>query len=657
MQHIHSIKRWVTPFLHKLTYLQANSSVGELGSRDDYCLGESSGAAMLQPVAGKGSSRQQAGKLQGENLQTDKGAVLTQAAEREHESRRTNTELHNVDATFDSLLSQRQQEDSAVTIQRNLRRAGKRNTFLSLQSAREVLEQHLQEIISLATSPGRRTDIEERVAAVPSGEDNLQVGAGFSKEQEGVYASVVSLLKTSREDGLAKPPFEILGAMYRGVEQLKAALLLFSTAAMNSGHDVANNTGICMLESCGAAEGALEDIRDALGCPDLSCTPPLRKLSASEKVALSRDHHLPAGSGRAAAVATASARGGLLVSPDSPGRLERSQDRPSDTIQTTFVTEEAELERGGGRGRGKGGDEMRCGSRSSRGVHLRSLGVNDVGALLQAHGFGEHAPGFVAQAVDGVMLSDPNLCETDLVELALGSDECRPLLVSFFRRCQEDGDVGVPKDFSSLSPSPASPLFERVKSPVQADTQDGNSVPAPLARLADGASEDIGEVRAADAVGNGDREGGVSAARSSPWRSGSVQVNRESQDEIANIAFDANHGTQETITGEKVRQGGRRMSVKLNRGVVVTMGGQGADLVNSVDGFGGVEVEEGTSGDGVHVQPSAGSRRRTSVGFPTVSLDSDAGGEGTTAGRAARDAELPPGVAVKAADVTVNVFR
>lgn len=631
--------------------------MGELGSRDDCCLGGSSGAATLQPVAGKGSSRQQAGKLQGENLQTGKGTVLTQAAEHEHKSRRTNTELHNANATCDSLLSERQQEYSAVTIQRNLRRAGKRNTFLSLQSAREVLEQHLQEMMSLAASPGRQTDIEERVEAVPSGEEKLQVGAGISREQEGVYASVVSLLKTSREDGLAKPPFEILGAMYRGVEQLKAALLLFSTAAMNSGHDVANNAGICMLESCGAAERALEDIRDALGCPDLGCTPPSRKLSASEKVALFRDHHLPAGSGRAAAVATASARGGLLVSPDSPGRQERSQDRSSGTMQATFVTEEAELERGGGPGRRKDGDEMRCGSRSSRAVPLRSLGVNDVGALLRAHGFGEHAPRFVAQAVDGVMLSDPNLCETDLVELSLGSDDCRPLLVSFFRRCQEDGAVGVPEDFSSLSPSPASPLFERVKSPVQADTQGGNSVPASLARLTDSASENIQEVRAADAVGNGDREGSVSAARSSSWRSGSVQVNRENQDEIANIVFDANHGTQETVTGEKVRQDGRRMSVKLNRGVVVTMGGQQADLVSSVDGFGGVEIEEETSGDGAHVEPSAGRRRRASVGFPTVSLDSDAGGEGPTAARAARDAELPPGVAVKAADVTINVFR
>lgn len=542
--------------------------------------------------------------------------------------------------TCDSLPSRRQQDDSAVRIQRNVRRAGKRSTFLSLQSAREAFEQHLQEALSLAGggAPGGQRGIGERAAGevLRSEEGNRKSGDGVSGEKEGVYASVVGLLETSREDGLASPPFVVLGAMYKGVEQLRTSLLLLlSTATMNSGHGVANDIGDRMLESCRAAEDALEAIREALGCPDLGCIPPSRERSASEMAALSRDYHLPAGSGRAAAVATASARGGLLVSPDSPGRQERSQDRSSGAVKTTFVTEEAQLEARGGRG-------------SSRGVSLRSLGVNEVGALLRAHGFGEYAPGFVAQAVDGVMVSDPNLCETDFVELGLGTDDCRPQLVSFFRRYQEDGAVIDPEDFSSSSPSsPAPPAFERVKASVQPAAQRDNSSPA---------SETIEEVRGADAVGEGDREGSVSAARLSPWRKDSIQVNRESQDEIANIGFDANHGMQEEVAGEKARGGGRRMSVKLNRGVVVTMGGREADLVSSVgDGFGGFEVEEG--GGTTHVKPSAGKGRRASVGFPTVILDCDAGGGETIVTRAARDEGLPPGMTVKAADITVNIFR
>ena len=539
---------------------------------------------------------------------------------------------HGPNARRDSLRlpSERtaQDEKHAVMIQRNVRGSGRRKKFLTLQSAREDLECHLQALASAIANALAQQQQQQR----------QQQGGGREGKLKNASMAAVQLLETSREDGIAKPPFELLQAMYRGLDDVNGALVLLSQAEEEE-EDGGNAGSPCtasMVESCGAAEKALDAVREAVGA-DITAfreraTPPGPSAAGSSPAVQRHHQSSPAGSGRAAVVAMSSSRGGLLVPPDGPPAARR------DPVA----------------GNPSGGDNEAEGDwpRHPQPVPLRTLDVQGIATLLRVHGLEEHVPGFVAQEVDGVMLSDPNLCEADFVELGIaggngeGTRSSRARMVSFFRRCQEDGVVlPTAGGSSSLRPSEL-----------------GGAEPGSHA----GGSALGDQRQARPSTGNGP----VESTEESSWRRGSVLVDRENQRVLAQITVDPSEAGGAAAVGGA--GDGRRMSVTLIQGVVVTADGREAGLVDNAEELSGIGAEDGAAaaaameqGGAVAAASGGGSPpvtsrgRRASLGLPRVTLCKEPGraGEGGSLETAAQDLPIPPGVAVTTADTTVNVFQ
>ena len=498
-------------------------------------------------------------------------------------------------------IRQQREETCAVTIQRNVRGTGRRKRFLTLQSAREDFEHHLQKLVSAAATA---------LALQQQNGGASEAGVGGGGSLQSVSAAAVRLLETGREDGLAKPPFDILRDMYSGMEEVAGAL-----ASLSAGEGAGAGAGAGgMMEYCRSAKEALDAIREAVGAdiPGFGDREFLPN-AASSPMAPRHNQSQPVGSGRAAAVAMASARGGLLVSPEDSS--------PTCLPQT---------------------------------VPLRTLDVHGVAELLRVNGFEEHAPGFVAQGIDGVMLSDPNLCEADFAELGLGDGgggegrDSRARIVSLFRRCQQEGAAF----------------------PVDGDSS--RSAAGEMGRLS-------GDRCTGDANLDGRRReaepsAGKRSLRSSeesPWRRGSALVDRENQRVLAQITVDPSETGSSGAASSRENENGRRMSVKLNNGVVVTAGGREEGLVGNTDetepaaaevaaaAANSEEEDEAlaaTLGGGV---PSAVSHgRKTSIGLRTIPLYKEPSRtEKGSNSHAREDLPLPPSVAITASDETVNVFR
>lgn len=517
------------------------------------------------------------------------------------------------------------EERSAVAIQRNVRGIGQRKKFLTLQSAREDFEHHLQALLSAAATALEKQKQQQQE------EDNSGGGieGGIESKVKSISAAAVRLQETSRADGLSKPPFDILQAMYSGINDVGGALESLSSeegkleAGAGADSGIYNGSTSCstsMVEAWGMTKEALEAIREAVGA-DLAAIGKGAAVrghpGASSPVVAGHHQDSPVGSGRAAAVAMASGRGGLLASPGvSPTSYQ----------------------------------ELPVGKPSSIGsaagsVSLRTLDVQGVAQLLRSHDFEEHAPGFIAQAVDGVMLSDPNLCEADFAELGLGEGvegprNSRARMVSFFRQCQQSGVVLPEHEGSSLS------LEEGVRSRPD-DQHAGGSI--------------HGEKR--DDESRPGQSHPVSSEESR-WRRGSSLVDRENQRVLAEITL--NSSQQTGYAGGPTSGGGgdgRRISLKLNQGVVITAGSQEVSLENNTEEFSAGDTKSDAEGEaaaagkeGGEAPPAMQGRRRTSVGLPARSLYQEPAGDGD--GLEAKGTQpLPPGVAVTTADTTVNVFR
>lgn len=562
-------------------------------------------------------------------------------------ARRDSLRLPSTITSPSACIGQQQEERCALTIQRNVRGTGRRKKFLTLQSAREDFEHHVQTLVSAAATGAANGGAEQGGA--------VRVGSGGS--WKGVYAAAVRLLETGREDGLAKPPFELLRDMYSSIEDVAGAL-----ASLSVGEEAGTGMGAAgdgiregslpraagMMEACGAAKEALDAIRQAVGA-DIAGFGDRATLSgpSAAPMAPRQDQSQPVGSGRAAAVAMASGRGGLLVSPeDSPATCGLP-------VTGQLFGENNEARREGGWT--DSGEE-----RYLRPVPLRTLDVKSVAQLLRMNGFEEHAPGFVIQGVDGVMLSDPNLCEADFAELGLGGGGGggdgggrgnRARIVSFFHRCQQEGAVfpasaGSPQSITGVigqrseDRSAGDPNLDERRRDHQPSTEQSN----------------------------------LRSSEGSSWRRGSALVDRENQRVLAQITIDPSEtgGSGAASSGENGH--GRRISVKLNNGVVVTTGGREEGLIDNTDELMAVDAEteaaaaavteEGANGaftavtSGGGASPSNSQGRRTSIGLPTMTLYKEPSriDEGSNL-HTAEVLPLPPGLAVTAPDSTVNVFR
>lgn len=501
-----------------------------------------------------------------------------------------------------------------------MRGIGRRKKFVTLQSAREDFEHHLQALLSAAATA---------LAQQLQQQDNNGGGirGGIDSKVKSVSAAAVRLQETSRADGLAKPPFEILQAMYSGIDDVGRALESLSSAEgrqeTGAGAGAGARGGACngskscsttMAEAWGMTKEALEAIREAVGAGPMAIEKGAAVHDHSDGLSpVISGHHQdsPVGSGRAAAVAMASGRGGLLASPDvSPTSYQ----------------------------------ELPVGKSSSKGgtagaVPLRTLDVQGVAQLLRTYDFEEHAPGFIAQAVDGVMLSDPNLCEADFAELGLGEGveggrNSRARIVSFFRGCQQIGVILPDDEGSSRS-------FEG----GVGSRPDDQRVGGPSHERRD----DESRTRPSNPI----------SSEESPWRRGSSLVDRKNQRVLAEITLTS----RETgYAGGPTSGGGgdgRRISLKLNQGVVVTAGSREVSLESNTGEFSAGDAEGEATAAGKEegeASPAMQGRRRTSVGLPALTLYKEPAGKDD--GLEAKGSQsLPPGVAVTTADTTVDVFR
>lgn len=520
-------------------------------------------------------------------------------------------------------LGQQKEEKSAVAIQRNVRGTGRRKKFLTLQSAREDFEHHLQALLSSAA-----TTLAQQQQQQQDGSGG-GMGGGFGSRVKIVSEAAVRLLETSREDGLAKPPFEILRAMYSGIDGVTGALASLSSVegkqeagasadARGGAYIGGTSCSTTMTESLSMAKEALEAIREAVGAhiTTIGKSRALRGASdASSTVVLRHHQESPVGSGRAAALAMASGRGGLLASPD--------------------VSPTSYLELPAGMSSTEGG--------KAGAVSLRTLDVEGVAHLLRTHGFQEHAQGFVAQAVDGVMLNDPNLCEADFAELGLGggvagAPNSRARMVSFFRRCQQSGAV-----FPDAEGSPVS-WEEGVR-------------PRPDARR----TGDLPHDKRRDDESSTEQSNPISSEES-PWRRGSALVDRENQRVLAEIPLDSTHAGGTSMPTSTGNDRGRRISLKLNQGVVVTTGSSEVSLLHNTDDSWVSDAEDeatAAAGRGMGGASSAAQGgRRTSVGLPALTFCKEPAGEGEGGGLETKGGlRLAPGVAVTTAGTAVDVFR
>lgn len=568
-----------------------------------------------------------------------------------------------------SVARQEQQEaDSTVKIQRNMQGGDQRRKSLPLQSAREELDLNLNFISSLAGSLAVETGGEMSTCDLSLPGRNGNIVGRVSSAEGAARAVVARLIETNREDGLVKPPFEPLRSMYCQFGELEDTLSLLVTAVNGTGHVEENTRAACgsLMEYFAAAEVALDRIKDALGVRDDELQTVRRSPAASATAPMVHAHRLPAGSGRAVAVAVASAsgKGGILVSPE---QLELS---PRSTVSNALCL----------------GNEAPAQGAERRGrMKLSSLSVEGIGRLLRANGFRDDAAGFMSQAVDGAMLSDPNLCEADFRELGLGGTTTPggatgdgtsiARLLAFFKACQKDGVVEPTaevdhgdKGFGRRSEQAG--LGEKVSS----NTDGWCGEAAGPAVEPGGPLQEATPAKSA-VVPESDSYGG------DLWRRGSIDLDRENQTVLANISFDQFEEKEERMStpplppaagaglacGESTA-GGRRISVKHNNGVVVTVGGLQPALVTDVDGLENVDacnewgdVERGKSSatiDGTDRFLGKGSARKASLGLTAVVLDVEVERSATPQRRLAKGPRegLPPEMVVKTGGSTIDVF-
>lgn len=431
-----------------------------------------------------------------------------------------------------------------------------------------------------------------------------------------VSAAVELVLESSREADFAKPTFDTLQALFSGMGWVSGTLMSLDAAVHKDNQSDHTRQAFAVIEqSFNAARSTLETLREALDA-DAEFEELILPVSSSTKDL----PPLPVGSGRAAALAAASTRGGMLISPEASNHQEVLM------VEKDLAT----------KGNGNPSTQQEEGLQIRR-VKLSTLSVEGVVTLLHANGFGEHAPYFTSGAIDGVMLSDPHLCEADFLELGVGNDssedDCRTRIVAFFQRCRREGVV------SSTTSKP--PGLENITtSGPESSKQEGKGNRSGRQGLT-GATSDVEQIergrnlRFAPKIGPSNAEA----------------VNLRKQDVISDIPVDSSDGGT-------VSRGPRRISVRLNHGVIVTAGGGKVDVIQTVNSI-GQGIENGDIGDGgvppkaCHAPPLI---RRTSLGVPAIPLESESVCLDNREPCAIVDEQIPPGVVVRTPDATLNVF-
>lgn len=416
-----------------------------------------------------------------------------------------------------------------------------------------------------------------------------------------VSTAVEQVLESSREADFAKPTFDTLQAHFSGMGWVSGTLMSLDTAVRKDGQSDHTRQAFAAIElSFNAAKSTLESLRESL-----DADAEFEELTLPVPSSTKDLPPLPVGSGRAAALAAASTRGGMLVSPEALNHQE------------VLVREQDPAMKGNGNP-----STQREERQQTRRVKLSTLGVEGITKLLHANGFGEHAPYFVSGAIDGVMLSDPHLCEADFLELGVGNDssedDCRTRIVAFFQRCRREGVV------SSMTSQPSD--LENITSLERESSK----------------QEERGNRSGSDVEQIDRGENLRSAHKRGPSKA--EAVNPRKQDVIFDIPIDSNDGGT-------VSRGPRRMSIKLIHGVIVTAGGGNVVVIQTVNS--GDRGDGGVPPKASHVPPVI---RRTSLGIPGVSLESESVCPDNREPCAVVDEQIPPEVVVRTPDATLNVF-
>lgn len=468
-------------------------------------------------------------------------------------------------------------------------------------------------------------------ALVHGDQTRLAASSAVIASIDRVSAAVELVLESSREADFAKPTFDTLRSLFSGMGWVSGTLMSLHAAARNDGQsDRTRQTFEAIELSFRAAKSTLETLREALGA-DAEVEEPILPIPSSTKDL----PPLPAGSGRAAALAAASTRGGVLVSPEASNHQE------------VLVREQYPAMKGSGNPNTQQEERQQ-----TRRVKLSTLDVEGIAKLLHANGFGEHAPCFISGAIDGVMLSDPNLCEADFLELGVGNDssesDCRTRIVAFFQRCRREG--------VALSRT-SQPVFENVTSFGPESSKQGEWGNRSGRQGLTGATNDVEQIERGKNLRSAPKRGPSRAESVRCYPSEAVKLRK--QDVIFDILIDSNDGG--TVAPAESRGAGRMMSIKLKHGVIVTADGEEVNVIQTVNSVGQYH-EDGDRGEGemppkACYEPTAilGSRR-TSLGIPAVSLESESVWPDNREPCVVVDEQIPPGVVVKTPDATLNVF-
>ena len=464
-----------------------------------------------------------------------------------------------------------------------------------------------------------------------------------------VAAATELVLEISVDGNFVEHPADNVRSLVSGMEWIRRTLASLTAAVgeNNERGDIFQAYSAIEL-SFSVAECTFEAIRKALDA-DVGINEP----TLSDRINSSPANYsspFPVGSGRAAAVASIGyTRGGLLVSPDALNHLEDFSEEPERTVKGGGGSSSYKAQRGG---RGQTGR-----------VELSALGVEGVEDLLRANGFGEHAPSFVSQAVDGVMLSDPDLCEEDFLELELGGessegDHSRAKLVAFFQRCQNEG----------VTPSwGAWPFSEGVAATRPGTSSSTHSKPTLEGN--NGMSMDSRQEKlncAKRSVEEVDKrnmlelsEAVISRMEPIPHFRLETPVCR-SQDMAADIPIEAKvRGTAPVSPRES-----DILPVKLNYGVIVTMNGNEVEVVRSVDECSDNESNKDDSDEkgGGMVPPREApyaiqdESNETSLELPVVSIQYVCCQPSDREICTTVEEQLPPGLVVKTSNVTLDMF-
>lgn len=505
-------------------------------------------------------------------------------------------------------------KQSDSTNQDSLNGSKRQTTSLAmLRSARDDFECHLHKIIAIAGSQAETTT--NSCPATQDAEKRITSGA-----RADVATAASTLLRLSRGRVLSEPSSDVVQSIRQLLEKLQNPLLVKTTSSTSTQNE-REVSQECWITAKIVLDGILKALEITGRHNEVSCCASPRGSTEPRKAG-----H-PAGSGRAAAFAAGSGKRGILMSPqrqshdchpnsDSHGRDECTVRRKEQRHRQDEVM-----------------DDDRKGPVPSRRVPLNALGAEDISRVLKAKGMQEHASVFLTQAVDGEMLSDPHLCETDFLELGLGGpngreeDRNKPgaaSLLHFFKQCQQEG-VDVQHDIESPSlGKPPTPEDGRIsarrgRTSLEVASEQDGAIEICRSNANKGTTDEI-------IVGNETVRG--------EHRGHNLSCNlptRVDEKQPLQIVVDMPFEVSEEIESQDAMstKGSRRMSISLNRDIIVTTNGRDPNLlshIKSVENVGDDTQSAETLAKGSTAgepRDDGSHHRRVSLSVPAAVLDTE----------------------------------